>query len=152
MAFDLYVSTCGTPDVSEIWKHTDRGHTWNTFLLHVTYYESGKMKWNINMNTIFQKTWQLQYQMFYRSYCIYLCKTILDIDRSPPSQYKILRKNNFITCPDKICRYKQLFSFATSLHMAILCLMNACLVKLPTTTCSLSFLHYCSLAPKHCVY
>jgi hypothetical protein len=27
MAFDLYVSTCETPDVSEIWKHMDKGHT-----------------------------------------------------------------------------------------------------------------------------
>jgi hypothetical protein len=26
MVFDLYVSTCETPDVSEIWKHTDTGH------------------------------------------------------------------------------------------------------------------------------
>jgi hypothetical protein len=27
MAFDLYESTCETPDVSEIWKHMDIGHT-----------------------------------------------------------------------------------------------------------------------------
>jgi hypothetical protein len=27
MAFDLYGLTCGTPDVSGIWKHTDKGHT-----------------------------------------------------------------------------------------------------------------------------
>jgi hypothetical protein len=47
MVFDLYVSTCGTPDVSEIWKHMDKGHIWNTFLLHVTYYESGNTKWNM---------------------------------------------------------------------------------------------------------
>jgi len=47
MVFDLYVSTCETPDVSEIWKRTDTGHIWNTFLLHVTYYESGNIKWNM---------------------------------------------------------------------------------------------------------
>jgi hypothetical protein len=27
MAFDLYVLTCGTQGVSEIWKHTGKGHT-----------------------------------------------------------------------------------------------------------------------------
>lgn len=44
MVFDLYVSTYETPDVSEIWKHMDIGRIWNIFLLHVTYYESGKTK------------------------------------------------------------------------------------------------------------
>ena len=47
MVFDLYVSTCETPDVSEIWKRMDTGHIWNTFLLHVTYYESVNIKWNM---------------------------------------------------------------------------------------------------------
>jgi hypothetical protein len=44
MAFDPYGLTCGTPNVSEIWKRTDKGHTWNIFLLHATCCESVKVK------------------------------------------------------------------------------------------------------------